>query len=59
MKLFAAAPQYLEIAKGKSEQSQLEVSPIQVVHHAAFWSFCQIRSSDRLNWSVFVLFMPR
>jgi hypothetical protein len=21
--------------------------------------FAQIRSSDRLNWSVFVLFMPR
>jgi hypothetical protein len=56
----AADPPDLETAKGKGEQTQLEVSPVQVVHHDAFWSFCQLRSRDRLNWFVFIaVLMPR
>jgi hypothetical protein len=31
----AADPPDLETAKGKGDQSKLELSPVQVVHHAA------------------------
>ena len=33
-------------------QTQLEVSPVQVLHFASWFARAQIRSNDCLNWSV-------
>ena len=48
----AADPPDLKTTEGKGNQTQLEATPVQVLHFAPFCSCAQIRSRDCLNWSV-------
>lgn len=49
MKFCNASVDWIFCVRAQLSVFQLETSPVQAIHHAACWSFCQIRSRVFLN----------